>query len=104
MNALEYLCCELAAREKIAKELTIAARKHIAPKNFVFPGRGKAESGSYPIEDPRHARNALARVAQHGTPAEQAKVRAKVHAKYPSIGEEKAAAVRALVRQVLARH
>jgi len=73
---------------KLSTELTTSAREHIKAKNFVFPSRGKAESGSYPIEDPKHARNALARVAQHGTPAEQAKVRAKVHAKFPSIGQE----------------
>ena len=61
-------------------KLTTAGRKHIASKNFAGPKR------SYPIEDRSHARNALARVAQHGSPALQAKVRAKVHAKYPSIG------------------
>ncbi len=56
------------------------ARKHIAPKNFAGPDR------SYPIEDISHARNALARVAQHGSPELQAQVKAKVHAKYPSVG------------------
>ena len=45
-------------------------------------------SGSYPINDPNHARNALARVAQHGSPAEQAKVRAAVHRRYPGIGKD----------------
>ena len=34
-------------------------------------------------------RNALARVSQHGTSAEKATVRRKVHAKYPSIGDHK---------------
>lgn len=62
--------------------LDAEARKHIAPHNFALPG------GRYPIHDMAHARNALARVAQHGTPEEQAEVRRKVHAKYPSIGEE----------------
>lgn len=62
-------------------KLTTAARKKIAPKNFAGPDR------SYPIEDKAHARNALARVAQHGSSALKAKVRAKVHAKYPSIGQ-----------------
>jgi len=60
------------------------ARKHIAAKNFAGPDR------SYPIEDEAHARNALARVAQHGSSELQAEVRRKVHEKYPSIGEEKA--------------
>lgn len=58
------------------------AREHIAPKNFALSG------DRYPIEDIEHARNALARVAQHGTPEEQAEVRRKVHAKYPSLAAE----------------
>ena len=37
--------------------------------------------------DASHARNALARVSQHGTAEEKATVRAKVHAKYPGIGK-----------------
>lgn len=56
------------------------ARAHIAPQNFALPG------GRYPIEDANHARNALSRVSQNGSPEEQAKVRSAVHSKYPSIG------------------
>lgn len=62
-------------------ELTTARRNSLPTKTFALPGR------RYPITDPSHARNALARVSQHGTPAEKATVRAKVHAKYPSIGQ-----------------
>ena len=62
-------------------KLTAAARKHLSSGSFAGPDR------SYPIEDKSHARNALARVSQHGTPAEKAKVRAAVHHKYPSIGK-----------------
>jgi len=61
------------------------ARAHIAPKNFALPAQHK-----YPIHDIDHARNALSRVAQFGTPEEQATVRRQVHAHYPSIGNEKA--------------
>lgn len=68
--------------EKTAKELTTAGRKHIKEENFALPGR------RYPIHDKRHASNALARVAQHGTPEEQAQVRAAVHKKFPKIGRE----------------
>ena len=60
-------------------KLTTQGRKHIAKKNFALPG------GRYPIEDAAHARNALARVSQFGTPEEQAKVRAAVHKKYPGM-------------------
>lgn len=62
-------------------KLTAKARKHIKSSNFALPG------GRYPIEDANHARNALSRVAQNGTPEEKAKVRAAVHRKYPGIGK-----------------
>lgn len=61
-------------------KLTAAARKKIPGKDFALPG------GRYPIENRSHGANALARVSQHGTPAEKAEVRAKVHAKYPDMG------------------
>ena len=64
-------------------KLTAEERKRIPAKDFAL---GK---GHYPIEDASHARNALARVSQHGTPAEKAEVREKVHEKYPGIGEGK---------------
>jgi hypothetical protein len=64
-------------------KLTAAARKKIPAKDFAL---GK---GSYPIEDASHARNALSRVSANGSPAEKAKVRAKVHAKYPNIGKSR---------------
>lgn len=63
-------------------KLTTAARKAIPAKSFAGPNR------SYPIEDASHARNALARVSQFGSPALKAKVRAKVHAKFPGIGQD----------------
>ena len=63
-------------------KLTAAARKKIPSKDFALPG------GRYPIEDRAHGANALARVSQHGTPEEKAKVRAAVHGKYPAIGKD----------------
>ena len=64
-------------------ELTTKGRKALATGSFALPGR------RYPIEDKAHARNALARAAQHASPAEQATIRHKVHAKFPSIGDHK---------------
>lgn len=61
-------------------KLTTAGRKKIKGKNFALPGR------RYPIEDRSHAKNALARASQFGSPSEKAAVRRKVHAKYPSLG------------------
>lgn len=61
---------------------TKAGRKQMPASDFGLPAQKK-----YRIDDAAHARNALARVAQNGTPAQQAQVRARVKAKYPSIGK-----------------
>jgi|KBSMisStandDraft_5_1062788.scaffolds.fasta_scaffold1561351_2 hypothetical protein len=58
-------------------------RKKLPKKSFALPGKRK-----YPIPDKAHARNALARVAQHGTKAEQKKVKAAVRKRFPSIGKK----------------
>lgn len=60
-------------------KLKAAARKRLPAKDFAL---GK---GHYPIEDATHARDALSRVDAYGTPAQEAEVRRKVHAKYPGI-------------------
>lgn len=73
-------------------KLTPAKRQNLKSSSFALPGKGTGKSGkgagSYPIPDASHARNALARVAQHGTPSEKAAVRAKVRAKFPNIGKK----------------
>ena len=57
-------------------------RKQMATSSFALPGK------RYRLDTRAHARNALARVAQHGkTPTERAKVRRAVKRKYPSIGK-----------------
>lgn len=63
--------------------LNAKARKHIKKKNFAIP-----EKKAYPIHDMAHARNALARVAQNGSPDEKARVKKAVYAKYPSLKKE----------------
>jgi len=62
-------------------KLTTKTRKALPNSAFVFP-----EKRSYPIQDAPHARNALARVAQHGTPYQKKKVNAAVHRRFPKIG------------------
>lgn len=59
--------------------LTAKGRDRIKAANFALPGR------RYPIHTIGHARNALARVSQHGTPAEQKRVQSAVCRRYPSI-------------------
>lgn len=72
-------------------ELTAAQRKRIPKGSFALPSKRSKSGGKggYPIPDAAHARNALSRVSQFGTPAEKATVRAKVAAKFPNIGKAK---------------
>jgi hypothetical protein len=63
-------------------KLDTKERKALPGKDFAGPGR------SYPINDPNHARNALSRVSQNGSPAEKDEVRSKVQVKYPEIGKD----------------
>lgn len=71
-------------------KLSMRARKALPSSDFAMPGHGSGKSGkgsgSYPIPDKSHARNALARSANK-SPAVKAKVRAAVHRKFPSIGQ-----------------
>lgn len=66
-------------------KLTAAMRKRIPKSQFAVPSKAPG-SGSYPIEDESHARNALARSS--GKPVAAA-VAAKVHARFPGIGKQK---------------
>lgn len=85
---LKAISCEPSTMAKVEKVLqkyakvskdTLDAdsRKHIAEHNFALPGERK-----YPINDISHARNALARSS--GKP-EEAKVKAAVYRKFPSL-------------------
>lgn len=65
-------------------KLTTKQRNAMSPETFALPRERK-----YPLNDASHARNALARVSEFGTPAEKAEVREKVHEHYPGIGAGK---------------
>jgi hypothetical protein len=67
----------------MAKTLSTKDRKKLGKKSFALPGKRK-----YPIPDKAHARNALARVAQHGTAGEKKKVTAAVTKRFPSLGKK----------------
>ncbi len=73
-------------------KLTAKKRKALPESDFALPGKGAGKegkgSGSYPVPDASHARNALSRVAANGTPEEKAKVRAKVKRKFPGIKQK----------------
>lgn len=68
--------------------LTTRARKALPRSSFAVPGKAP-RSGSYPIPDKSHARNALARASQFGSPAVKAEVRRKVASKYPGLAKKK---------------
>lgn len=64
-------------------KLSYKQRNKLPKSDFAVKGR------KYPIEDKAHARNALARVSQHGSSAEKSEVRRAVARKYPGIGAKK---------------
>lgn len=65
-------------------KLSYSERKGLPTKSFAEPKERK-----YPIPDASHARNALSRVAQHGSSMEKEMVRAEVHRRFPQIGKKK---------------
>lgn len=60
-------------------KLTAAKRRKLPAKDFAL---GK---GHYPINDEKHARAALARVSEYGSPQEKKEVEEKVHRKFPGL-------------------
>jgi hypothetical protein len=98
LSDLLDVACGRTSIEKAAAKMTLERREGLPSKAFAVPA-GKAKKigvageikgeakGKYPIPDLKHAKNALARVSQHGTPAEREAVRKKVYAKYPQLRE-----------------
>jgi hypothetical protein len=69
---------------KIIANTKAPAGSYAVPASSPVGGRGVAK---YPVNTIARARNALARVAQHGTPQEKAMVKAKVKATYPALAK-----------------
>lgn len=87
------------ALEEAIQEAALDAkeRKKLPKSAFAIP-----EDEAYPIHDEAHARNALARVAQHGSPEEKKRVRAAVKRRYPKMVQE-AAFVEAELQEAVER-
>lgn len=68
-------------------KLDAEEREKLPKEDFALPGKRSHSGGEggYPIENRGHAQDALARVAQHGSPSEKKEVREKVHEKYPDM-------------------
>lgn len=69
--------------------ITARQRRALPSRDFALPGKGSGPQGkgpgSYPIDTPGRARSAISRGAQHASPAEEATIKRKVKAKYPSM-------------------
>lgn len=61
---------------------TKAGREQMPDSDFAIPERRE-----YRIDDAAHARDALSRVVQDGSPEDIARVRAAVAKRYPNIGQ-----------------
>lgn len=61
-------------------KLTSKERNNLPSSDFAIPSQR-----AYPIEDAAHARDALARVVQHGSPEQIAQVRSAVRKHYPNL-------------------
>ena len=70
-------------------KITTKGRRGLKRGQFALgPGteeKRRGIAGRYPIDTKERARNALARVAQFGTPTEKATVKRAVRRKYPGI-------------------
>jgi hypothetical protein len=64
--------------------LSASQRRNLPRGDFALPRQRK-----YPINDRSHARNALARVSQYGSPRQKARVRAAVRRRYPGIKQSR---------------
>jgi phage I-like protein len=83
-GALKQLEADDEQHTRLLATLTTTQRNNLSSSDFVFPSDRR-----YPIHDESHAKNALARVAQNGSPEEQAKVKAAVYKRYPSLKPSK---------------
>jgi len=79
------------AKKPAAKspKLTADKARKLPAGSFALPGKSNARvkgaKGSYEMDTPGRARDALSRAAQHATPAQQAVIRTRVAKKYPGI-------------------
>jgi|SRR6185437_3217216 len=65
--------------------LTYSERKSMPKSDFAVPSKRSGGKGGYPIPDQNHARSALQRASEFGSPAVKSEVREKVEKKYPGM-------------------
>lgn len=88
-HGTEFYKKPFQAFRKLSADLTTAGREQIAKKNFALSAK-QSDTGkpAYPIHDKAHATNALARVKQHGSPAEKSEVYKDVARKFPELASK----------------
>jgi hypothetical protein len=69
--------------------LTYGERKSMPKSEFAVPSKREGGKGGYPIPDRNHARSALQRASEFGTPKVKAEVREKVEKKFPGMEKGK---------------
>jgi hypothetical protein len=69
---------------KVVANTKAPAGSYAVPASSPVGGKGVAK---YPCDTMARARNALARVEQHGSPQEKAMVKAKVKSKFPALAK-----------------
>lgn len=78
----------MAAKKKASPKLTANKRRSLSAGDFALPGKpGKTPGakGSYPMDTPGRAQNALGKSTRFASPAEQATIKKRVAAKYPNM-------------------
>jgi hypothetical protein len=73
---------DMAVKKKFVANTKAPAGSYAVTKKV-----GGTTVKKYPVDSLARAKNALARVGQHGTPAEKAAVYAKVKATYPALAK-----------------
>lgn len=71
-----------------SKKLTADSRRKLPTSSFALPGKDpdvKGAKGTYPIDTPGRAQNALGKAKRFASPADQAKVKKAVAKKYPGM-------------------
>ncbi len=75
-----------------SKKLPATARRQLPASSFGLPKKNatvKGAKGDYPIDTPGRAQSALGRAKTNASPAEQAKIKARVAKKYPKMKVKK---------------
>lgn len=78
----------MAAAKKKSPKLNADKRRKLSKSDFALPGKDKdvpGAKGTYPIDTPGRAQNALGKAKRFASPSEQATIKKNVAKKYPGM-------------------